>query len=130
MEQAIIKYMHSFVGERKAAIYEEKFRRIEEDGVASSWNWCAFFVAPCWLIYRKLYSLFFMYIAITCCADTCLSLLAVMRDDLTIETPVVAVTQCIIVIIVSVVFAVKGDSFYMRRILHYLHRLHYYHLLQ
>ncbi len=38
----------------KAEYYIPRFRRIEENN-GGNWNWCAFLLAPYWLLYRKMY---------------------------------------------------------------------------
>lgn len=39
----------------KTEYYLRKFNKFKGQGEKASWNWCAFFVAPYWFIYRKMY---------------------------------------------------------------------------
>jgi hypothetical protein len=43
--------------DRKTEYYIPRFREMEEQNRKNSWNWAAFFLAPYWLLYRKLYGL-------------------------------------------------------------------------
>ena len=47
--------VQELVGENKA-YYLRKFEMIKEQGKTGSWNWSAFFFAPFWLFYRKMYA--------------------------------------------------------------------------
>ncbi len=46
--------LNAFVG-TKAEYYIPKFNEMKAQNKKTSWNWCAFLVAPYWFIYRKMY---------------------------------------------------------------------------
>lgn len=54
--------------------YIPKFYAMEKAGKKVSWNWAAFFFAPYWYFYRKLYGigsvLLVLLLAVTCCTYT------------------------------------------------------------
>lgn len=49
------------IGEKNTSYYLTKFAQFDRQGpgLKASWNWAAFFLAPIWALYRKMYGLFF-----------------------------------------------------------------------
>lgn len=43
-----------YVG-KKREYYAKKFREMKDTNKKNTWNWCAFFFGPFWLVYRKVY---------------------------------------------------------------------------
>lgn len=53
--------IQTILGEKNRAYYESKFAKLNKEGPGfkASWNWPAFFVSCPWLLYRKMYGMFF-----------------------------------------------------------------------
>ena len=47
---------------RNVDTYLEKFRKMERKNTGISWNWCGFLFNTEWLLYRKLYGLFVLFL--------------------------------------------------------------------
>lgn len=41
--------------QRNQKFYEEKFKKMNDTGKSTSWNWAAFFLGIYWMVYRKMY---------------------------------------------------------------------------
>ncbi|WP_252237975.1 MULTISPECIES: DUF2628 domain-containing protein [unclassified Clostridium] len=91
----------SFVGKRKSSYYIEYFNRYKTNNKFISWNWAAFFFGAYWLLYRKLFLMFFLFILIT---TSIVSLLG----------PFAAFTG----VIISLVLGVFGNNIYIRFVEH------------
>lgn len=51
-----------FVGKNYEEYYRTKFERFDSTGTKKSWNWVSFFFTWPWLLYRKMWLNFFLYI--------------------------------------------------------------------
>jgi len=51
-----------FVGKNYEEYYRSKFERFDNTGSKKSWNWVSFFFTWPWLLYRKMWLHFFLYI--------------------------------------------------------------------
>ncbi len=51
-----------FVGKNYEEYYRSKFERFDNTGSKKSWNWVSFFFTWPWLLYRKMWLNFFLYI--------------------------------------------------------------------
>ena len=40
-----------------ADYYKSRFKEMDRSGLKEAWNWPAFLITPCWLMYRKMYGL-------------------------------------------------------------------------
>ncbi len=67
----------TFIGENNKH-YIAKFRELEKSNSKASWNWAAFFFAPYWLLYRKMYGYgcAFFLVSFLLCLDKVLSVFA------------------------------------------------------
>lgn len=53
---------NAFIGKNNTSYYRLAFARMQEHGtMASGWNWVAFFFTSLWLIYRRLWGIWFVY---------------------------------------------------------------------
>ncbi|WP_315078251.1 DUF2628 domain-containing protein [uncultured Clostridium sp.] len=91
----------SFVGKRKSSYYIEYFNRYKINNKFISWNWAAFFFGSYWLLYRKLFLIFFLFILIT---TSLVSLLG----------PLAGFTG----VIISLVLGMFGNNIYIRFVEH------------
>ena len=108
------EYRRRFV-ESKADVYEKKFGQIEAGEGRLSWNWCAFFFTPLWLVYRKLFGWFFVYMALSYAFD--LSYTAVLNlSGLNEESGFVFFVVLCVTLAIGIYFGVNGDKFYLKRI--------------
>ena len=53
-----------FVGKNYEEYYRSKFERFDNTGSKKSWNWVSFFFTWPWLLYRKMWLNFFLYILV------------------------------------------------------------------
>lgn len=57
------EYLAAIVGS-KTPYYLPRFRRMSRNGSNLSWNWAAFFFGPYWFLYRKMYGIGTLYLAL------------------------------------------------------------------
>ena len=65
------QYYKAILGEKNTLYYQTKFEGFDSKGDAMtvSWNWSAFFIAPTWALYRKMYGWFFILAIILFLSD-------------------------------------------------------------
>lgn len=54
----------AFIGNHKINYYIDLIPKMEHNNKFSSWNWSCFFLAPYWLLYRKLYAFAAIFIVL------------------------------------------------------------------
>ena len=91
----------AFVGEKKSSYYIDYFNRYKTNTNFISWNWSSFFFGAYWLLYRKLFLIFFLVILITV-------------SSITLLGPFANLTT----IILSLVFGMFGNNIYIRFVEH------------
>lgn len=108
------EYRRRFV-ESNADVYEKKFGQIEAGEGRLSWNWCAFLITPLWLVYRKLFGWFFVYMALSYAFD--LGYTAVLKlSELNEESGFVFYGVLCVTLAIGLYFGLNGDKFYLKRI--------------
>jgi len=65
------QYYKAILGEKNTMYYQTKFEEFDSKGetITVSWNWSAFFIAPAWALYRKMYGWFFILAIILFLSD-------------------------------------------------------------
>ncbi|MBN1059872.1 DUF2628 domain-containing protein [Clostridium botulinum] len=91
----------SFVGEKKSSYYIEYFNRYKINNRFISWNWASFFFGAYWLLYRKLFLIFFLFLLIT-------------TGTVSLLGPFSAFTG----VIISLVLGMFGNNIYIRFVEH------------
>lgn len=108
--------------QEKADVYEKKFRKLDEGRL--SWNWCAFLVTPCWLLYRKLYKWFFIYMGIGVVISGIFGALGSSTANSLVEQSSISpieIIELIISIILCVVVGLFGDKIYKAKLENLIH---------
>lgn len=108
--------------QEKADVYEKKFRKLDEGRL--SWNWCAFLVTPCWLLYRKLYKWFFIYMGIGVVIGGIFGAIGPSTTNSLVgqsAISIIEIIEFIIGIILCVVVGLFGDKIYKAKLENLIH---------
>lgn len=108
--------------QEKADVYEKKFRKLDEGRL--SWNWCAFLVTPCWLLYRKLYKWFFIYMGIGVVIGGIFGAIGSSTTNSLVGQSAIStieIIEFIIGIILFVVVGLFGDKIYKAKLENLIH---------
>lgn len=73
--------------------YIPKFYKLEQTGKKVSWNWAAFFFAPYWFFYRKLYALGAIFMAVLLVASAATTTPRFLEVSETQSNEIVAIQQ-------------------------------------
>ena len=115
-ENGKLEFRRAFVAgaknnQEKADVYEKKFAKI--DAGRKSWNWCAFLVTSLWLLYRKMYKVFFILLAVTFAIEAILAGIETAAD---LSSTTSSLLSSAMGIAVAVVMGFWGDKLYLQKI--------------
>lgn len=92
--------IYKFVG-LNSDYYQRKWSKNHQPGTGAAWNWAAFFLAPYWLGYRKMYKVLFGYLGI---------LLLINIIDFSLNTTALSFLG----IVLAVLMGFYGNALYYR----------------
>lgn len=91
--------LYTYIGPKNLDYYAKTFKTHKDSDNFASWNWCSFLFTPFWLLYRKMYIWFVVFIIAESVIDTFSFIFPLLGS--------------ILRIVLMVVFGIFGNSMYL-----------------